>query len=437
MGLAFYIGVRFPFHLDPLESKNAATLQISGFGGPLKAEKILGEEFKYASKTAEQAMEHRMTIVNYYLLIVGGGGSGVIALINANHALAIAAVPLLWLVSTFGGLSLLLIIALRRAWAGSIMEMNSIKEFFIVNAEEFAKDDLKKAFTWQPETIPDTWKRGSVFHFTAVLIGLLDSVAFFGGIFALGYTSGVTLTTPILVVTGFILAFIFFMAHLWLFDMMLIPVPKKGSSQKETPVGDNDQSMEPQIAPASYTFHPSAQPNTVVRSEQKFSGKLLTLRVEEIRLPDGSTSRREIVEHEPAVVIIPYLDKEDAFLFIEQYRDAVGQTLLELPAGMIAAGEDPMAAAQRELLEETGYTATEMLKLSTYYTSPGFTNEQHHLYLATGLQQRTGIQDTTEIHALHRVSRAGAMAMVEGDAIPDGKTVLGLVWADRRLPRQA
>lgn len=86
MGLAFYIGVRFPFHLDPLESKNAATLQISGFGGPLKAEKILGEEFKYASKTAEQAMEHRMTIVNYYLLIVGGGGSGVIALINANHA---------------------------------------------------------------------------------------------------------------------------------------------------------------------------------------------------------------------------------------------------------------------------------------------------------------------------------------------------------------
>jgi ADP-ribose pyrophosphatase len=451
MGIALAIGWPNPYTPPALPDPKKMTgispeTGLSAYSeGHLRAEKILEEEFEYASKTAEQAMEHRMTIVNYYLLIVGGAGTGVLALIGANHALAVAAGPLLWLVSLFGGLSLLLLIALRRAWAGSIMEMNYIKEFFIVNATEYNEATLRSAFLWKPRTLPDTHRRYNVFHYSAILIAMLNSATFFGGIFALGYFNGATLLAPGALIAAIALTLLFFFAHLWLYDMMLIPyIPRSQrksqgqttASNEEAPMGARKQPTRPQIAPTSYTFQPTAQPNTVMRSEQKFAGSLVTLRVEEIRLPDGSTSRREIVEHAPAVVVIPYLEAEDSFLFIEQYRDAVGKTLLELPAGMVKEGEDPMAAAQRELLEETGYTATEMLKLSTYYTSPGFTNEQHHLYLATGLVRKTGIQDTREIHALHTVSRADAMAFVENDAIPDGKTVLGLVWADRRLPHR-
>ncbi len=160
----------------------------------------------------------------------------------------------------------------------------------------------------------------------------------------------------------------------------------------------------------------------------------MTLRVDDVRLPDGTTGVREIVQHAPAVVIAPYLEDSDEFVFIEQYRDALGKALVELPAGMISPGEDPAAAARRELWEETGYEAGALRYLGPFYTSPGFTDEVLHLFLATQLRQVSGIQDTHEIAALHRISRAEALRQITARQISDGKTIIGLLWSDRELP---
>lgn len=437
--IALVLGWRDPYKPEDLPS--AARVIIAGPRREgLAAEKILEEEFEYAGKTAEQAMEHRMTIVNFYLLIAGGAGSGVVALISSRPTVAVAAVPLLWIVALVGGLNLLQLIALRRAWAGSAMEMNYIKEFFVANSDLFEKDALSGAFLWKPRGIPQTHRRGNVFYYSAILLALLNTAAFVGGIFILGLNANVNLTLPGSAVYAVLLAVAFFQAHMWLYDMLLIPMPNK--QQPAQVVAQVPQELVPQAVEAhalptvrrtSYT-PPTAPPNTVLASREVFHGKLLTVRVDDIRQPDGHESVREIVQHGPAVVIAAYLEDSDEFLCIEQYRDAVGRALLELPAGMVDQGEEPAAAAHRELREETGYEAGSLRFLGSFYTSPGFTDEQLHLFLATQLRQISGIQDTHEVAALHRIGRADALQQIKQRQITDGKSIIGLLWADRELP---
>jgi ADP-ribose pyrophosphatase len=441
--IALVLGWRDPYHPEALPSADRVVSDRPPREG-LGAEKILEEEYEYASKTAEQAMEHRMTIVNFYLLIAGGAGSGVVALISSRPAVAVAAVPLLWIVALVGGLNLLQLIALRRAWAGSVMEMNYIKEFFVANSDLFEKEKLSGAFLWKPRTVPSTHRRGNVFYYSAILIALLNTAAFLGGMYILGLNAA-PFSTPGSVIFVALLAVGFFQAHMWLYDMLLIPVPRKDQASTMVmpgpatqPVGEPvPQSAQLQGVPTARRTNftpPTAPPNTVVASREVFHGKLITVRVDDIRQPDGHESVREIVQHGPAVVIAAYLEDSDEFLFIEQYRDALGKALVELPAGMVGQGEEPAATARRELLEETGYEVGSLRYLGSFYTSPGFTDEQLHLFLATQLRQVSGIQDTHEIAALHRLARSDAIQQIMQRQITDGKTIIGLFWADRELP---
>jgi ADP-ribose pyrophosphatase len=447
--VASFIGWRDPFVPPPLPSPNRAA--PSSNPGKLSAEKILEEEFEYASTATEQAQEHRMTIVNFYLLIAGGAGSGVVALLTAKPEVAIAAGPLLWVITAVGGLFLLQLAALRRAWASSVMEMNYIKEFFIANSEEFGEEydpnrnamvsSLNRAFLWNPRSVPDTHKRGNVYYYSAILIALINTAMFLGGLFALGVSTAAVLTAPGSVVASALLGVLFFQGHMWLFDALLIPMPKNAPAAVVPPAApmQNAPLRQPDPSPVtalrtSYTPASNAQPNVVTGSREIFRGKLLTVRVDDIRLPSGATSVREIVGHGPAVVIVAYLAESDEFLFIQQYRDAVGQVLLELPAGMVDPNEEPTTTAARELTEETGYVAGAVRSLGSYYTSPGFTDEQMHLFLATDVHQVSGIQDTDEIAALHRIGRAEAVRMVTQGRITDAKTIIGILWADRELP---
>lgn len=439
--VASFIGWRDPFVPPPLPSPNRAV--SSSNPGKLSAEKILEEEFEYASTATEQAQEHRMTIVNFYLLLAGGAGSGVVALLSAKPQVAVAAGPLLWVITAVGGLFLLQLASLRRAWASSVMEMNYIKEFFIANSEEFEGQALTGAFLWNPRTVPDTHKRGNVYYYSAVLIAVINTAMFLGGLFALGFSTDAILTAPGSIIASVVLGAAFFQGHMWLFDMLLIPMPKAGSFQATptAPTSHMTEQTQPKQTPAfarnaGYNPAPGAQPNVVIGSREVFHGKLLTLRVDDVRLPSGATSVREIVGHGPAVVIAAYLAESDEFLFIQQYRDAIGQMLLELPAGMVDAKEDPAQTAARELTEETGYTAGTVRSLGNYYTSPGFTDEQMHLFLATDLHQASGIQDTDEIAAVHRIGRAEAVRMATQGQITDAKTIIGILWADRELPTQ-
>jgi len=407
----------------------------------LAAKEILKMSFDYATETAEQAMEHRLTIVNFYLLVVGGAGSAVVALLastNNSANLTIGAIGLLWLVSLIGWLTLLKLIRLRAAWVESAVEMNAIKNFYLHNAKDYSIAVLASAFTFMPTSIPPAAKRWNVFYYSALLVALLDSGSFLGGFLLTGLHSS---SNGLAIVPGAVFTVLLFLGHTWVYDIMLNVKPKQAISQQPAPATVTAPQRNAVPVPTAALQNTSffsgvdaAQSNEVISTKDIYTGKIVHLTVEDIRLPDGSSSVREIVHHDEAVVIIAYLEATQEVLFIEQYRDAVKQSLLELPAGMLNAGENPETTAHRELLEETGYSAGTLRHIGTYFTSPGFTNEKHHLFMATNLTQVSGIQDVQEIHAVHPIRRSEAMTMVENGTIIDGKTITGLLWTAPYLP---
>ncbi len=132
-------------------------------------------------------------------------------------------------------------------------------------------------------------------------------------------------------------------------------------------------------APAKPDFYPK-----VLRSHMVYKGRVVALRVDEITTPGGHVVTREVVEHPGAVVIIA-LDDDGLVYLVRQYRHALGRYLLELPAGGLEPGEEPVAGARRELREEVGLVADRWTALGSFFSSPGFANELLHTFLAQGL----------------------------------------------------
>ena len=167
---------------------------------------------------------------------------------------------------------------------------------------------------------------------------------------------------------------------------------------------------------------------TLLDSQTVYAGRLIRVTVDTVRLPDGQQARREIVRHPGAVAILA-VDGEQ-ILFVRQYRHAVGESLLELPAGKIEAGETPLATAQRELAEETGFQAATWTPLGRTIVSPGFTDEVIHLFRAQDLEPTTaGVPDADEFLVVERLSRAEALAAVAAGRIVDAKTQAALFLA--------
>lgn len=148
------------------------------------------------------------------------------------------------------------------------------------------------------------------------------------------------------------------------------------------------------------------------------------------RLPDGTPHQREIVEHNGAVVVLPLLPG-DRLCLIRNYRVAVGQTLIELPAGTLDDGEDPAAAARRELAEETGYTAQSLRPLLTFYMSPGILHERMHLFVAEGLTAGAARPERGEQIESHVVTWPEALEMIGSGKIVDAKTIVALLYYER------
>ena len=149
--------------------------------------------------------------------------------------------------------------------------------------------------------------------------------------------------------------------------------------------------------------------------------------------PDGSVSTREVVLHPGAVAILPVFDNRQ-ILLVRQYRHPVNAPLWEIPAGKLEQGEDASACAKRELLEETGYEAAVWEKLLSFYTSPGFCNEQITLYLARKLSKATE-PIPGEVSAQGLFHPRELKRMMKTGGIRDGKTLLALLLADIRLDR--
>ncbi len=161
-------------------------------------------------------------------------------------------------------------------------------------------------------------------------------------------------------------------------------------------------------------------------SRREFEGSLLTLEVHQVELEDGSRSVRELVWHPHAVCAVVLTPDFDTVL-VKQYRKAVEAPLLEIPAGKIDAGEDPLQAAIRELQEEVGYLSGRVRHLMDFYSSPGFCNERLGLYLADEVELGPQQLDDGEFGELVRVPFAKAKEMALTGELGDAKSVAGIL----------
>lgn len=162
-----------------------------------------------------------------------------------------------------------------------------------------------------------------------------------------------------------------------------------------------------------------------VTSQIHFQGQILNVRVDQVKLPDGNTTKREVVEHSGGVTIIPVTDAGEIIL-VKQYRKAADQVLLELPAGKLEPEEDPETCAGRELEEETGYRAGKLEKLFSFYTTPGYSDEILHLYLAGELVKSVTSMDDGEFIEIKKIKMEEIDKYINQGKIKDAKTIIGL-----------
>ena len=170
------------------------------------------------------------------------------------------------------------------------------------------------------------------------------------------------------------------------------------------------------------------QAETPLASSPIFNGKVLSLRVDTVRLPNGVRTSREVVEHRPAVVLIP-VDAEGNVILVRQYRYAVGETLLEAPAGIVEESETPEECAQRELQEETGHKAQSLVSLGSFWSSPGFCDELMYAYLARDLVPSALEPDADENIQTAKVPLDQVAELIRRGEIRDGKTIAAFLMA--------
>lgn len=170
-----------------------------------------------------------------------------------------------------------------------------------------------------------------------------------------------------------------------------------------------------------------------VSGERIWQHRFLDAHLDRVRYPDGKVGEQVLIHHPGASAIVPFLSdpagNDPQVLLMRQYRYAASGRLWEIPAGRLELGEDPLTCAARELLEETGCTAAKMERLTTIWTTPGFTDERIHLYLATGLTRGATKHEADEFIELHTFGLAAVLRMIEAGEITDAKSVIGLLFA--------
>jgi ADP-ribose pyrophosphatase len=170
-----------------------------------------------------------------------------------------------------------------------------------------------------------------------------------------------------------------------------------------------------------------------IKSRRVYTGKVISLDVDTVRFPDGSVGELEMVRHPGASAVVPFLSdpagEDPQVLLIRQYRYATEGYLYEIPAGRLNPGEGPRECALRELKEETGCSAERVDELFTMYTTPGFTDERIHLFMATGLTSGETKHEADEFLELQPMPLSQALQMIQDGEIQDSKTALGLLFA--------
>jgi len=168
-------------------------------------------------------------------------------------------------------------------------------------------------------------------------------------------------------------------------------------------------------------------------SRRVYAGRVISVDLDTVRFPDGSTGTLEMVRHPGASAIVPFLSdptgEDPHILLVKQYRHAADGFIYEVPAGKLDDGEDPAVCAARELREETGCTAASLEHLTTIYTTPGFTDERIHLYLAHGLTRGETAHEQDEFMTVETMTLSRALTMIRDGEIDDAKTVVAILYA--------
>lgn len=166
-----------------------------------------------------------------------------------------------------------------------------------------------------------------------------------------------------------------------------------------------------------------------LHTEQIFDGRIISVQVDDVLLPDGNTGKRELVKHPGAVAVIP-ITADGKIIFVKQFRKALERSLVEIPAGKMEPDEAPEITAVRELEEETGYTTDKLTYVTSFYTSPGFANEIIHLYFTDELQElmRKVPGDEDEFVELMELTLDEAEQFERDGRIHDAKTAYALLY---------
>jgi ADP-ribose pyrophosphatase len=177
----------------------------------------------------------------------------------------------------------------------------------------------------------------------------------------------------------------------------------------------------------------SAKPR-LIASKLVYKGKVFSVFTDKVQEPGGHINTRDVIRHNGSIVILAVDESKnpnDPDIILErQYRHATGQTIIELPAGRVEPGEATLAAAKRELIEETGYRAKRWTLLTRYFASPGFLGEWMQIYLARDIREGIATPEPDENIQVFRLKLSQALALVAANKIHDGKTLIGLLLYD-------
>jgi len=203
----------------------------------------------------------------------------------------------------------------------------------------------------------------------------------------------------------------------------------KKVTEKRSPAGRPQKSSTPKV------LSQTGKKTRVLSSEVVFKGRVFSVSRDEVVEPTGVANVREVIRHNGSVVILAVDEsknpKDPDVIMERQYRHAARQFLLELPAGRVEPGESTLAAAKREMIEETGYRAKKWKLLTQYFASPGFLGEWMQIYLATEIRDGKAQPEADEQIDVVRMPLSEALKLVSANKIHDGKTLIGLMLYDR------
>jgi len=167
-----------------------------------------------------------------------------------------------------------------------------------------------------------------------------------------------------------------------------------------------------------------------IKEERKYTGNIINVDKVTVVLPNGKESTRDVVRHPGASVIVP-ITNDGKIIMVEQYRKPCEMISLELPAGKLDAGEPPEECAKRELHEETGYIAGKLTKVLSIHTTPGFSDEVLHMFVATDLIEKKANPDEDEFISCEKYDISELLSMIDNGKITDAKTIIGIFLGDK------